>query len=314
MPPTSAIPQEATVVMDAAFEVDASDVLDVNVPGAHVRLRPHAEDGRVQVHGFVPDDDPERAHELFDRRGIATHQASDRLYVFGDRPSDDADGWRWRRDQRTAAHLDVRVPAGMDVEAHLPGGAVDASGLSGTVELAVTGGSVEATDLQGPLLVQGSGDSLAVRGCTGSPIDLQWAAGRVALEQIAADSTTLRASAAPVDVQTLQGSLDLTVHGASATLHDVTGRCTVQVRGGTLTYRGAPQHDTSLTATGASLRAALPPSLNATVTLDGAPASLDDAFSFDGERTPHHVEGRLNGGGPILRLQAIRADAHCTAQ
>lgn len=310
----SAASKEAAVVMDAAFEIDASGVLEVRVPDVHLRLRPQAEDNRVHVHGFVPDGDPDRAREVFDRRGIATHQTSDRLYVFGDDPRADADGWRWRRAHPPSPHFDLRLPASLNVEAQLPGGTVEISGLSGGVDLDVMGGSVEAEALQGPVHVRGGGGTLIARGCSGPHLDLDWAAGRVSLEDVSSDSTRLHSTAAPVDLQDLRGMLELLVNGASATLRDVAGPCEAQVRGGALTYYGAPEDETRLTAVGGPLYSHLPPSHAATLTLIGEQSVLDDAFSFEGEQTLRHIEGTLNGGGPPLRLKAVRGAARCSAQ
>lgn len=320
----SAAPKEAAVVMDATFEINASGVLEVSVPGVHVRLRPHTDDDRVHVHGFVPDSrkpsgrvqagDPDRARETFDRRGIATHQSSDRLYVFGNGPPADADGWRWRRAHSSSAHLDLHLPPSLDVEANVPGGAVDVSGLSGDATLEVMGGIVEVEELQGSLDVQGGGESLTVRDYSGPHLNVHWAAGSLHLDQITADSTHLHSSAASVDLQALRGACDLTVNGAPATLRDVEGPCHAVVHGGALTYYGDPEESTSLTAVGGPLHAHLPASHAATLTLTGEQVVLDDAFSFEGERMARRIEGTLNGGGPSLRVRAIRGTAHCSTQ
>lgn len=301
-------------IMDAAFEADAYGVLELTVPGAHVRLRPHAEGDCVRVRGFVPDADPESAREIFDRRGISTHQARDRLHVFGDRLPASAEAWRWRQTHRTAVHLDVHLPPAMDVTAQTPGGTIDTSGLTGALEFTVMGGSVHTEQLDGSLDVQGSGGTLTVRNCSGSLLDLQWSAGEVTLEQITGASTTLQATSAPTTLHEVHSPADLTVHGAPLTLRNLDGPCEAQVRGGALTFHGAPAHDTFLTAVGAPLRTRLPISCSATLSLSGTRAALDDAFDFDGEQTPNRVVGTLNGGGPKLHAHAVRGSARCRRQ
>jgi hypothetical protein len=301
-------------VLGATFEADAYGVLELTVPGAHIRLRPHTEANRVHLRGFVPDVDPEFAREIFDRKGISTHQARDRLHVFGDSLSTNAGDWRWRHTHRTSIHLDVRLPPSMDVTAQTPGGTIDASGLTGALEFTVMGGSVHTEQLDGSLDVRGSGEALTVRDCSGSLLDLQWSSGEVTLEQITGASTTLRATSAPTTLSDLQGPADLTVQGAPLTLRNLDGPCEAQVRGGALTFHGAPAHDTFLTAVGSPLRAYLPPSSAALLSLAGTRATLDDTFDFDGEQTPERIVGTLNGGGPKLHAHAVQGPARCSAQ
>lgn len=311
---TSTHSRQTPTVIDAAFEADSFDVLEVTVPAARVHLRPHAEKQRVEIHGFVPDCDPETARALFDRQGISTHQSSDRLYVFGNGPPADADGWRWRRRHRGEVHLDLRVPETLNVEAQTPGGAVHAAGLSGVVNLDVMGGSAEVEGMSGSVTVRGGGKRLGVHDFKGKTLHVQWASGSVDLENVSAESTTLRSVSAVTTVKSLRGETDVAVRGASLSLRNVAGPCSGTTYGGNLTYAGTPTDNTVLRAIGGSVETQFPPSLGATLLLSGERAQLDDAFAFDGERTPQRVEGTLNGGGPTLDLQAIRGDARCTAE
>jgi len=300
--------------MDAAFGTSPFDRLALDVPGAQVRLRPHAEDDRVQVRGFVPGADLDTARDIFDRKGISTQQSGDQLHVYGEALSATVDDWRWRQEHHPAVHLDLFLPPTLNVTAQTPGGAIDASGLAGTIDLRVMGGSATAERLEGPLEVRGSGGTLTIQESSGPSLDLQWSAGPVRLEQIESDTTTLQARSAPTTLRDHRGQVSLSVHGASLKIRGVAGPCEAQVHGGALTYHGAPTHDTFLTAVGRPLRTNLPPTHAAALTLTGAQVRLDDTFSFTGEQTPHRIEGALNGGGPQLRLRAIQGLAACRPQ
>lgn len=310
----SANSRETPTVMNATFEGDTFDALEVNVPGAHVHLRPHGEGRQVKVHGFVPDCDPNAARELFDHKAIATHQAGDRLYVFGEGLSPDAPGWRERRQRRHAVHLDLRIPKSLNVEVEAPGGGVHAAGLGGLVDLTVMGGTVEMENLSGTVRVHGGGKQLGIHDVDADALDLRWAGGSVTLQQVRSESLSLRSAAAPVTVDGVSGPATIQVRGAPATLHDVLGPCKAHVVGGTLTYSGTPEHETSLRAVGGSLQTRFPATIGARLRLTGKTALLDDAFSFRGEQKPNRVEGTLNGGGPPLDLHAVRGDAQCTAE
>lgn len=310
---TSTRSKETPTILDATFEATSFDVLEVTVPGARIHLRPHTGGERVEIHGFVPDCDPSEARTLFGRKGISTHQSSDRLYVFGEGPSSDTDGWRWRRGEQGEVHLDLRVPETLNVEVRTPGGAVHAAGLSGTTELNVVGGSVELEDMQGGIRVTGGGKRLGVHDVNARSVDLEWTAGSVVLENVSTESMSLQAVSAPVTADHLRGSTDLTVHGGPLQLRNLDGPCRAEVHGGTLTYSGTPAHDTFLRAVGGSVQTQFPITLGATVHLAGQVASIDEVFPFSGEKTSKEIDGTLNEGGPHIELQAVRGDARCRA-
>ena len=301
--------------MDVSFGADTFERLELDVPGARVRLRPHAEGDRVHVRGFVSDaDSEETARDIFNRKGISTHQSGDRLHVYGNSLSETVEDWRWRQTHRAAIDLNIYLPPDLDVTARAPGGALDASDLAGTVDLTVMAGSATAERLTGPLRVRVSGGTLTVRDGSGSSLDLQWSAGEVTLQQLESDATTLQARAAPTTLRNIHGPVDVSVHGAPLDLRDVDGPCEARVHGGMLTYRGMPSHDTSLTTVGGPLHTHLPPAHAVELTLTGSRVGLDDAFAFDGEQTPQRIEGTLNGGGPHLHLRAVRGTAACRPQ
>lgn len=299
--------------MDAAFEADVFEALVLDVPGAQIQLQSHDEADRVQVHGSVPGTDPDAARRLFDRKGISTHQSGDRLHIFGDRLSEDVADWRWRNSQPPAIHVAVHLPPSLDVTAEAAGGAIEASDLAGTVDLTVPGGSVHATRITGPLHVRGAGGELTIQDTTDAALTLEWGSGPVTLERLQKTSVALQARSGSATVQHLNGSADLAVHGASLTIQDVTGPCEADVRGGPLTYRGSPTQDTSLRAVGGPLRAHLPLNHPAALTLTGSQVSLDQDFAFEGKRTAHRIDGRLNGGGVSFEGRAIQGTAQCRA-
>ena len=304
-------PSPTATVLDAAFEADGFGTLVLDVPEAHLHLQPHDEADRVQVHGTVPGADPDAARCLFDRKGIATHQSGDRLRVSGERLSDGVPDWHWRWGHPTALHLTVHLPPDLDVTARAPGGEVEASDLGGNVDLTVPGGSVHATGLTGAVNVRGGGGTLTVQDADGGRTALRWAAGPVVLERLHATTVTLHSHSGPTTAQDLDGPTDLCVQGAPLALRHVTGPCDAEVRGGSLTYRGAPENPTTLRSVGGPLQAYLPPDQPAAFSFAGTQVRLDDDFAFKGERTPHHVEGRLNGGGPSFEGRAVQGAARC---
>lgn len=308
-PPSST--HEAPVLMDRAFEASSLSVLNVQVPSARVQVGPRTDDERVHVLGVVPDSNADQASEVLHRRGLTTKRSHDQLSIAGTALENDPDTWRWRRKHRASVQLDVAIPPAIDLKIHAPGGTVNVSDLLGAVSLNVMGGTVEAEGLHGDLDVRGGGGLLAVRNGADMALDLQWTSGTVALEDVEATSTTLRSVAAPTTVQSVRGSMEVTVQGAALHLQDVGGCCEAEVRGGALTYRGAPSEETHLETVGGPLRVYLPSSHAADLRLSGESVRVDEAFDFEGQENARGTEGRLNGGGPPLYLRAVQDVARC---
>lgn len=306
-------PSEAETILDAELQADGVDRVELNVPEAQVTLRPH-DANRVHVRGFVPTSQPDSNQNQPDLSPVSTDRSDDRLHIFRQVLSTDVTDWRWRFQHWTTIHLDIRLPAHLDVKAQAPGGAIDAASLEGSLEVLVPGGSVQVEHMSGPLRLRGSGGALTARSISASRLDVQWAAGPVTLQQITGAQTTLEAQSAPTAVRSHQGPLEVQVHGASLTLTDLDGPCNAEVRGSSLTYRGAPTADTSLRTVGDAVQVQLPPAHAASLTAKGARVALDEAFDFEGRIRPHRIEGTLNGGGPALALQAIQGEASCRVQ
>lgn len=308
-PPIST--HEAHILMDRAFEASSLSALDVQVPNVRVQVDPQTEDQRIHARGIVSDSNADHASEVLHRRNLTTKRFQDRLSIRGKALGNDPDTWRWRRRRRASVHLDIVLPPAMDLKIYAPGGTVNVTDLSGAVSLDVMGGAVEAEGLHGDLDVRGGGGLLAVRNGADMALDLQWTSGTVTLEDMEATSTTLRSVAAPTTVRNVRSPNEVTVQGAPLHLRDVEGRCEAQVRGGALTYRGAPSEETHLETVGGSLRAHLPSSHAADLRLSGESVWVDEAFDFEGKENARGTEGRLNGGGPPLYLRAVQDVARC---
>lgn len=308
------LPSDATSVIAQEFKVDEPCALEVDLPGAYVRLRPGSSDTRVEVNISMAGCPPDRAEQILDRLSVGTRQTKDRVRVYSDRPRWDAEWWRWVRQLSATVHLDVHLPTHVDATIRASGGTIDAADLAGHLEVESLGGKLQINGLEGTLDLRTRSSDVSVTQFDGSRIDIHSAAGKLSLKEISSDSLTVRSVSAPVTLTNVTGTTDIDVDGASLTLQELSGPCTARTQGGALTYVGTPSDDTELSALGAPLEAQLPASLSATLDLSGEEIFLDEAFSFEGERTPHHVQGALNGGGPALRLRAVRGAAHCQTQ
>lgn len=306
-------PSDAKNVLDTEVEAEGVDLLQLNVPETQVTLRPH-DVQRVHVRGVVPGAKPASDRDSAGLPTVSIRHSDDRLHIVRDELSTDVSDWRHRVQSQTAVHLDLRLPPRLDVTAEAPGGAINAASLAGSLDLTVHGGSIQIEQVDGPLQLRGSGGTLAVQNISGPSLGVQWASGPVTLEQIADVHLELEARGASTTVQHHRGSADLRVHGAPLTLNDLNGPCDAEVRGNRLTHHGTPAHEMSLRTVGGPIQVHLPTAHAASLILTGSQVALDNEFDFEGQTTPHRIEGTLNGGGPHLTLRAVQGTASCHGQ
>lgn len=303
---SSVAPHDAVSVIAQKFLVDEPCSVSVNIPGAHTRLRPGPDDGRVEVDVSVTGCPPKEAENILDRMQVGTHQMKDTVHVYSDAEADrsDAEWWRWVRTLDVALHVDLRVPSRIEAEIHAPGGAVDLANLKGHLDVQVMGGPCQAENIEGTLDVRAESSDVTIHGFSGDQIMARVAVGSLFLEDAEADTVTARSVAGPLTLSSVEGPTTVTAKSAPVTLQGVGGPCTARVQGGDLTYDGTPEGEIEVRVVGSSIDARFPAEHGTDLTMTGSTLSLADAFAFEGERTEHEIEGQLNDGGPSLHLHA----------
>lgn len=306
-------PSEVAPTWSKAVPVEVSTRLVLSLSGINLCLRPGSNQEQVDIRARVPECSPGRAREILNRQGLQTHRSEECLKIFCESPPTTPETWRRHRTHSPTIHLDLEIPSWLAVEVESAGGRVDAAGLGGALDLTTHGGSVQVQETEGPLVVSGNSSAIRVRRVTVPRLTVQVAAGTFQMEQSTAGSIAVESRGAPVTLTEVTGQSEITAHGTPLTLDALSGPCSAQVRGGSLTFSGAPEHETALTVVGGSLRTSLPPSHAVDLTAQGADVSLDDAFPFAGKHTAQYVDGTVNGGGPPIWLRAIDGRVQCTA-
>lgn len=311
--PDSAPPRDAVSVIAQEFIVDDPCAISVDIPGARTHLRPGTETERVEVNISVTGCPPDEAEDILDRMQVGTHQMKDRVRVYSDSDRSDAEWWRWIRTLDVAIDVTLRLPSRVEAEIRAPGGGIDIADLQGHVDLKVMGGPCRVENLEGTLDIRAESSDVSIRDFTGEQVITRVAVGSLTMENVQADTMTVRSVAAPMHLSSLTGTAKITAKSAPVDLDAIDGPCTAEVEGGSLVFNGAPQDEVSLHVVGTALEATLPSDHNADLTMRAPSLSLDDSFSFEGERTENEIIGTLNGGGPPLTLEATGGTVDCTS-
>lgn len=307
----SAPPQDAVSVIAQEFLVDEPCSVAVDVPYAHVRMRPGPANDRVEVEISVSGCSSDRAEDILNRMQVGTQQMKDTVSVYGNGDQSDAVWWRWIRQLDVTVHVDLRLPPHVEADVHVPGGQIDIADLQGHVDLKVMGGTCLAENLEGTLDVRAESSDVTIDGFSGEQVIARVAVGSLTVDDVTVNTMTLRSVAAPLSITNVEGSTSVTANSTSVEIQTLEGPLTARSQGGDLSYTGTPTHETELTVVGSTLSLRLPSDHDADLTMIGDTVALDEAFSFEGDRTDHEITGLLNEGGPPLTLHTPGGTARC---
>ena len=311
--PESAPPQDAASVIAQEFIVDEPCSLAVDIPGAHTYLRPGSASERMEVEISVTGCPADEAEDILDRMQVGTQQMKDTVRVYSDVDKSNAEWWRWLRTLDVEVHVQLLLPSRVEADLRVPGGHLDIANLEGHIDIKVMGGSLKADNLEGILDVRAESSDVSITNFSGDQVVARVAVGTLTLENVDANVLTLRSVSAPVQLTDITGATDVTANSTDVEIEALSGPCTVRSQGGPVVYESTPTDETELTVVGSTLDAYIPSSHEADLIMTGATLSLDGAFTFEGDRTEHRIEGTLNGGGPQLDLRAIGGTANCHA-
>jgi DUF4097 and DUF4098 domain-containing protein YvlB len=183
------------------------------------------------------------------------------------------------------------VPAQYSVAIETHGGAVSVDGIDGLVVAHTRGGRVEAHHVDGSVSVQTSGGAIEVSDVGGS---------------VVADT-----SGGSIHAEDIRGNIEVNTSGGAIELTKVDGRIEATTSGGAISASFADEPEGILQTSGGRIDVGFP--AHAHVDLDaetsGGSVSVDHTIDTS-ERAQRRVVGRINGGGPMLRLRTSGGSIH----
>jgi hypothetical protein len=173
--------------------------------------------------------------------------------------------------------LDIRAPAGIQLDLKTGSGNVEVSGVTGGAKVHTGSGNVVAQDLAGDVDLQtGSGSVNAVT--ISGPLNVETGSGRVDLEAVTGAINASTGSGG-MDVRTAAGSVRL------------------ETGSGGIDYQGAPEGNCRFQTGSGGITLRLPSDLNAQVDLHTGSGSIGVAFAVEGNSTRQDVKGVVGSGG-----------------
>jgi hypothetical protein len=182
------------------------------------------------------------------------------------------------------------------VRARTAGSSIDVRSVDGSVELRTERGAITATEVQGGVSVRSAGGPVALRWIAG-PVDVTADAGEVRLAHVG-------------------GRVEVRLESGEVVLDDVRGPADVKLEQGAIaaTFTDAPAG--SLETRSGSVEVLLPEHAGAELQARSGRGSVevDASVRPEGTRAADQFVGKLNGGGPPLRVFTARGSVRVAAR
>ncbi len=217
-------------------------------------------------------------------------------------------GWR----NQLQVRFVISVPRKYNVDLKTAGGSITVSDLTGKVKVATSGGSLKIGSIQGPVWAKTAGGNVALAGAT-EAADLRTSGGSIDAGEVQG-SLVAQTSGGSIIIRHARGNAVAKTSGGNITIDDVGGTIDASTSGGSVSARFAiqPKGNCSLRSSGGSIRADLSGTL--AVDLDaktsGGRVITDLPVTVRGEQKSHHLQGKINGGGPVLELKTSAGNVH----
>jgi DUF4097 and DUF4098 domain-containing protein YvlB len=177
---------------------------------------------------------------------------------------------------RVLVHLEIIAPANSDLSAKTIAGSLDVSGLDGRLELATADGDLNASNCSGQIKAYCADGSL-----------------------------TLTSARGDVEARTVGGALKIEGILSALEAESAKGRIDIRVLPGS-----TMKQDWSVHATAGNVKLYLPDDFAADLTVNSSDGEIyiEESVNIRGSLSKRGWEGKLNGGGRLLRIHSSDGD------
>jgi len=213
---------------------------------------------------------------------------------------------------RNEAKYTIQVPARFNARLNTSGGGISASNLTGEVKADTSGGGLRFAQLHGPLNGDTSGGAINVTDCEG-PLKIHTSGGSI---EVAGGAGTLEGdtSGGAITVKTFKGPVSIQTSGGGITVKNVAGKVKGDTSGGSIlaVLLSPLPGDVNLSTTGGGVTVKVPAdaAFNLEAESSGGGVHCDLPVTMQGQPENNRINGPVNGGGPVLRLETSGGGIH----
>lgn len=200
----------------------------------------------------------------------------------------------------------IEVPRRADLDLETSGGAIDAESIEGRVDLHSSGGSISITAVDGDVDAHTSGGSMNAREISGN-VRLDTSGGSIRAEGIDGDLVA-KSSGGAIHAESIGGNATVKTSGGSVEVFDIGGAIEAHTSGGPVraSFVAGNNSGGSLSSSGGGITATVDPAvaLDVDAHTSGGRVRSELPITVRGSVSRNSLQGKLNGGGAMLKLRS----------
>jgi DUF4097 and DUF4098 domain-containing protein YvlB len=184
--------------------------------------------------------------------------------------------------------FEIQIPSKFNLDLRTSGGNISVDNLTGDIVGETSGGNLILGKLDGAVKMSTSGGNISLRGASGN-FQLETSGGNIHGEGIVGDT----------HVETSGGNIEL---------RDLDGKLYGSTSGGDIRAEMKNNKGIDLSTSGGNLIVRLPKSATGDVTAEATGGDVSCDFQFAGKMKDGSMNGKINGGGNLIRLETSGGD------
>lgn len=288
--------------VEKSFNVKRGGTLHLNSDLGSVDIKSHARDTvQVKVDLVAHTSSDSRAEDIFENFKLSFNNTDKDVTIVGDI----AEKWFWRNN-RLSVHFDITVPEQYNLEVKTGGGRIIVDDIKGQVEVKTSGGSIRLGNIDGELDARTSGGYISVEDVTGNSY-VKTSGGGIRVGKVKGnlEATT---SGGGIDVDGVDGDLIAHTSGGHLKLLNVSGGLVGDTSGGPIVAELTKQvtDRVELRTSGGGIQLSVPADFKADLdaSTSGGHVYTDIPVTVHGHLSKSSINGKINGGGPEVRLRS----------
>ncbi len=295
-----------TDVLTESFQVEPGGTLYIESDLGEISVLTHNQNTvEVKVVREAQAGNRSKAEKAFENFTVEIEQEDDGVRITGDKKESGFSLFNMASDLRVK--YEIRVPAVYSADLKTADGSIAMGDLDGKVQAQTAGGSLKFGNIAGPILGSTAGGSIELKSC-GSDVKLRTAGGSVQVGDVNGDAQ-VTTSGGSIRIGEVQGKVEAETSGGSIRIEGVAHSVKARTSGGSVSASllGQPRAECSLSTSAGGVTVTIPENvqLNIKARTFGGKVHTDLPLSVKGDLSQSRIEGTLNGGGPILKLETM---------